>query len=139
MKLVQWAHAVQQSDFCRAECRHTHRVAQNRLLDPYVKLLCCSSGIRSVHWHFTLEATGHLALQLYLQLYRTDLFVVMLLCVFECICSEGGFFKAHLTFSKDYPVKPPKMKFVTEIWHPNSKLNCFKCLEFCYNFSLSFW
>lgn len=32
---------------------------------------------------------------------------------------EGGFFKAHLTFSKDYPVKPPKMKFVTEIWHPN--------------------
>jgi len=47
---------------------------------------------------------------------------VLLRVCFECICSEGGFFKAHLTFSKDYPVKPPKMKFVTEIWHPNSKL-----------------
>ncbi|KAK2174568.1 hypothetical protein NP493_794g01024 [Ridgeia piscesae] len=32
---------------------------------------------------------------------------------------EGGFFKAHLTFPQDYPQKPPKMKFMTEIWHPN--------------------
>ena len=35
---------------------------------------------------------------------------------------EGGFFKAHLTFPKDYPNKPPKMRFLTPIWHPNSKL-----------------
>lgn len=35
--------------------------------------------------------------------------------------SEGGFFKAHLNFPKEYPLRPPKMKFVTEIWHPNSK------------------
>jgi ubiquitin-protein ligase len=34
--------------------------------------------------------------------------------------SEGGFFKAHLNFPKDYPLRPPKMKFITEIWHPNS-------------------
>ena len=33
--------------------------------------------------------------------------------------SEGGFFKCHLNFPKDYPQKPPKMKFLTEIWHPN--------------------
>lgn len=33
--------------------------------------------------------------------------------------SEGGVFKAHLTFPKDYPLKPPKMKFITDIWHPN--------------------
>jgi len=32
---------------------------------------------------------------------------------------EGGFFKTHLTFPRDYPVNPPKMKFVSEIWHPN--------------------
>uniref|UniRef100_A0A7N9CV01 Ubiquitin conjugating enzyme E2 G1 n=1 Tax=Macaca fascicularis TaxID=9541 RepID=A0A7N9CV01_MACFA len=32
---------------------------------------------------------------------------------------EGGVFKAHLTFPKDYPLRPPKMKFITEIWHPN--------------------
>ncbi|XP_042907899.1 ubiquitin-conjugating enzyme E2 G1 [Parasteatoda tepidariorum] len=32
---------------------------------------------------------------------------------------EGGFFKAHLYFPKEYPLRPPKMKFITEIWHPN--------------------
>ncbi|XP_065831120.1 ubiquitin-conjugating enzyme E2 G1-like [Oscarella lobularis] len=32
---------------------------------------------------------------------------------------EGGFFKAHLNFPKDYPQRPPKMKFISEIWHPN--------------------
>ncbi|OCT95121.1 hypothetical protein XELAEV_18012805mg [Xenopus laevis] len=32
---------------------------------------------------------------------------------------EGGVFKAHLTFPRDYPLRPPKMKFITEIWHPN--------------------
>jgi len=35
--------------------------------------------------------------------------------------SEGGFFKAHLYFPREYPLRPPKMKFITEIWHPNSK------------------
>lgn len=39
---------------------------------------------------------------------------------FYCFFSEGGFFKAHLNFPKEYPLRPPKMKFVTEIWHPNS-------------------
>jgi ubiquitin-conjugating enzyme E2 G1 len=34
---------------------------------------------------------------------------------------EGGFFKCHLYFPKEYPLRPPKMKFVTEIWHPNSE------------------
>lgn len=37
------------------------------------------------------------------------------------IFSEGGFFKAHLQFPKEYPLRPPRMKFITEIWHPNSK------------------
>ncbi len=33
---------------------------------------------------------------------------------------EGGFFKAILTFPEDYPNKPPTMKFVTPLFHPNS-------------------
>ncbi|XP_074640548.1 putative ubiquitin-conjugating enzyme E2 7 isoform X2 [Tubulanus polymorphus] len=30
-----------------------------------------------------------------------------------------GLFKAHLTFPQEYPYKPPKMTFVSKIWHPN--------------------
>eukprot|EP00123_Amoebidium_parasiticum_P007478 comp18149_c0_seq1/m.18900 comp18149_c0_seq1/g.18900 ORF comp18149_c0_seq1/g.18900 comp18149_c0_seq1/m.18900 type:complete len:171 (-) comp18149_c0_seq1:267-779(-) len=32
---------------------------------------------------------------------------------------EGGVFKAHMTFPQEYPLRPPKLKFVSEIWHPN--------------------
>ncbi|KAI8808644.1 ubiquitin-conjugating enzyme/RWD-like protein [Cladochytrium replicatum] len=32
---------------------------------------------------------------------------------------EGGFFKARLSFPVDYPLMPPKMKFLSSIWHPN--------------------
>merc|ERR1711953_600888 len=32
---------------------------------------------------------------------------------------EGGYFKANLKFPKEYPMKPPKMKFISKIWHPN--------------------
>ncbi|CCG82816.1 Ubiquitin-conjugating enzyme E2 15 [Taphrina deformans PYCC 5710] len=32
---------------------------------------------------------------------------------------EGGFLKARLSFPTEYPLLPPKMKFMTEMWHPN--------------------
>lgn len=32
---------------------------------------------------------------------------------------EGGMFKAVLNFPKEYPLRPPKMKFVSQMWHPN--------------------
>ena len=35
---------------------------------------------------------------------------------------ESGIFPAELKFPKDYPLNPPKMKFLGEIWHPNGKL-----------------
>ena len=35
--------------------------------------------------------------------------------------NTGGFFKAKLIFPNDYPLMPPKMKFETPIFHPNSK------------------
>ncbi|XP_052014053.1 probable ubiquitin-conjugating enzyme E2 C [Apodemus sylvaticus] len=35
---------------------------------------------------------------------------------------EGGVFKAYLIFPKDYPLRPPKTKFITDIWPPNGKL-----------------
>ncbi|XP_052028107.1 ubiquitin-conjugating enzyme E2 G1-like isoform X3 [Apodemus sylvaticus] len=38
---------------------------------------------------------------------------------------EGGVFKAYLIFPKDYPLRPPKMKFITDIWPPNGKFSNF--------------
>lgn len=35
---------------------------------------------------------------------------------------EGGIFPAELKFPKDYPLAPPKMKFVVDVWHPNGEL-----------------
>jgi len=32
---------------------------------------------------------------------------------------EGGFFKCHLIFPRDYPLRPPVLRVLTEMWHPN--------------------
>ncbi|CAL7947134.1 unnamed protein product [Xylocopa violacea] len=42
---------------------------------------------------------------------------------------EGGFFTAHLQFPKEYPLRPPRMKFITEIWHPNIEKNGNVCIS----------
>ncbi|KAG6907720.1 hypothetical protein DXG01_007633 [Tephrocybe rancida] len=35
---------------------------------------------------------------------------------------EGGFYKARLSFPPEFPLLPPKMRFITPMWHPNSAL-----------------
>jgi ubiquitin-conjugating enzyme (huntingtin interacting protein 2) len=32
---------------------------------------------------------------------------------------EGGVFEIDITIPVQYPFEPPKMRFVTKIWHPN--------------------
>lgn len=32
---------------------------------------------------------------------------------------EGGFFKLELFLPEDYPMEPPKARFLTKIYHPN--------------------
>lgn len=32
---------------------------------------------------------------------------------------EGGTFNLLMEFSEDYPSKPPKVKFVSKVYHPN--------------------
>lgn len=34
-------------------------------------------------------------------------------------CYEGGLFEVDIQIPKQYPFEPPKMKFVTKVWHPN--------------------
>jgi ubiquitin-conjugating enzyme E2 G2 len=45
---------------------------------------------------------------------------------------EGGVFPAELKFPKDYPLAPPSMRFLGEVWHPNvypSGLVCISILH----------
>ncbi|GAA5943056.1 uncharacterized protein JCM15063_006287 [Sporobolomyces koalae] len=42
---------------------------------------------------------------------------------------EGGFYRALLTFPQDFPLRPPKMKFLTEMWHPNIYKNGEVCIS----------
>ena len=32
---------------------------------------------------------------------------------------DGGVFEIDINIPDDYPFSPPKMKFITKIWHPN--------------------
>ncbi|KAG6856842.1 hypothetical protein H0H87_012900 [Tephrocybe sp. NHM501043] len=38
---------------------------------------------------------------------------------------EGGFFKARLSFPPEFPLLPPQMRFITQMWHPNSACTTF--------------
>ncbi|KAL9623554.1 MAG: hypothetical protein Q9160_002235 [Pyrenula sp. 1 TL-2023] len=47
---------------------------------------------------------------------------VMLMISDDCRFYGGGNFRAVLRFPPEYPHLPPKMKFETPIFHPNSKI-----------------
>ena len=42
---------------------------------------------------------------------------------------EGGFFRCSMVFPREYPLQPPKMKFLSEIWHPNVFPNGDVCIS----------
>ena len=42
---------------------------------------------------------------------------------------EGGVFVARLKFPPDYPLSPPKMTFISEVWHPNVYKNGEVCIS----------
>ena len=34
-------------------------------------------------------------------------------------CYDGGVFHIDIQIPPQYPFEPPKMKFITKVWHPN--------------------
>jgi hypothetical protein len=49
--------------------------------------------------------------------------VWLAVCLSVCLCTArccvGGMFKLELFLPEDYPMAPPKVRFITDIYHPN--------------------
>jgi len=42
---------------------------------------------------------------------------------------EGGMFKARMDFPSEYPHRPPKLRFISKMWHPNVHTNGSVCIS----------
>ena len=49
----------------------------------------------------------------------TDASLSALHCLSADLLAQGGIFSLRLTFPETYPEKPPRIRFVSEVFHPN--------------------
>lgn len=42
---------------------------------------------------------------------------------------EGAFLKAKLSFPSEYPMMPPVLRFISEMWHPNVYVDGTVCIS----------
>lgn len=49
----------------------------------------------------------------------------------------GGYFIATMDFPQDYPHRPPEMRFISEMWHPNGMYMSFTVHQQCIPMVLS--
>lgn len=79
---------------------------------------------------FAFQGDCPLALCLILEIVVSNMTTSLFANCFTC--SDGGLFKARLTFPSDYPYMPPTMRFTSDMWHPNSTFicNCAICVAY---------
>ena len=53
--------------------------------------------------------------------------------IWFCVFGSGGIFGLRLSFGENYPEKPPRVRFTSDVFHPNGKY-CF-----CFGFIRSIW
>lgn len=88
-------------------------------LSVMLSMVLCYSQVKE----FIMYMSGTFLFNTYLESYKYNVGdVVNILFAFrgpEGTCFEGGIFPAKLVFPPDYPLSPPKMQFICEMFHPN--------------------
>ncbi|KEH31921.1 ubiquitin-conjugating enzyme E2 2 isoform X2 [Medicago truncatula] len=86
-----------------------------------------------VHLRITTSCCGMLLYLVYEWISNFSAFLSALDCSPDDTPWDGGTFKLSLQFSEDYPNKPPTVRFVSRMFHPNIYADGSICLDILQN------